>query len=601
MDKNQKSRSEKDDFWDLSSLVPKPKRPLVSVPKRSSVDTTEVQVIHRTAPQDGVYRDQPLTERPLAPRPVTPPPRPQPRSTPLRGAQSDIRPLPQGRSYRDVPLTERPVASVPAAEPPKPQLSYTPQSSLVREVRIYAWENRYNYYEQFRQHAELLANKEGQECPEAEFFSYMPQYSQMNRQQLAYYLWWRTNFRRRTCLPASYSYLLLYLYELINLDAAHQNVQVGRDSMVRLWLSYREKYPKLDVLIREWLCDFCLLHRLPPPSLDPALYRTLLSGCNLKEFYVTAGEDGSALGRALLLFCNNYDYTKSKFYNEETKADYDRVLRGAVDETVRFLRESSGEQLTDATGVSTVSRDAFAGAICSYRLKRRIEVDYTSFSHTHELRYVMTDVLKYAENALRQSRGIKSRLSIYSVSVPLRQRLDAYLAGVLPKKQSRAAQSREIPDYERHYDLPVTELSPERAAAIEAESWQTTKRLVEAFAGEETEITPQTVREKPASAPEPPPAAPVQPLPVTPSTAAALSPLAEALGDLAAFLPLARSGDRAAQREFARSRGLMVDAIADKINTVTGDILGDIVLEQEGDAYVIIEDYLDFLTDQGVL
>ncbi|MBR6728211.1 MAG: TerB N-terminal domain-containing protein, partial [Clostridia bacterium] len=456
-------------------------------------------------------------------------------------------------------------------------------------------------YEQFRRHAERLHQREGQPSPEVDFFSYMPQYSQLNREQGNYYLWWRTNFRNGVCLPAAYSYLLLYLYELINLDESFISPRTGQENMLRLWFSYRDQHPRLDALIREWLCDYSLLHERPPPRLDPGQYRTLLTGCRLKEFYVPADDEGDALKNAMLLFCNNYDYTKSKFYNEETKADYDRVLRGAVDETVRFLRESSGEQLTDATGVSTVSRDAFAGAICSYRLKRRIEVDYTSFSHTHELRYVMTDVLKYAENALRQSRGIKSRLSIYSVSVPLRQRLDAYLAGVLPKKQSRAAQSREIPDYERHYDLPVTELSPERAAAIEAESWQTTKRLVEAFAGEETEITPQTVREKPASAPEPPPAAPVQPLPVTPSTAAALSPLAEALGDLAAFLPLARSGDRAAQREFARSRGLMVDAIADKINTVTGDILGDIVLEQEGDAYVIIEDYLDFLTDQGVL
>ena len=32
-----------------------------------------------------------------------------------------------------------------------------------------------------------------------------------------------------------------------------------------------------------------------------------------------------------------------------------------------------------------------------------------------------------------------------------------------------------------------------------------------------------------------------------------------------------------------------------------GDILGDVVLEEDGGAYVIIEDYLDYLKEQGVL
>ena len=124
-----------------------------------------------------------------------------------------------------------------------------------------------------------------------DFFSYMPQYTQLNAAQLEYYLWWRTQFRRGVCLPAAYSYLLLYLYELINLDERHQNPLTGQENMYRLWLSYREKHPRLDVLIREWLCDYSLLYQLPPPRLDPAQYRLLLSGCRLKEFYVSAEAD----------------------------------------------------------------------------------------------------------------------------------------------------------------------------------------------------------------------------------------------------------------------------------------------------------------------
>lgn len=592
MAENTKNSVEKDDFWDLSDLVPR-RKPSAARPSSRTLSVEAVEI--------GV-------------------------STPEA----------TGSNFQDVPLTERlvsPYAAQSVQKAPEPECTYEPQGSLLRCVRMYPWKNEYTYYEQFRHHAEVLVEREGKECPEVDFFSYMPQYTQLSAAQLEYYLWWRTSFRRGVCLPVSYSYLLLYLYELINLDEAHFNPKTGCENMVRLWLCYREKHPRLDVLIREWLCDYCLLHRLPPPRLDPALYRVLLSGCRLKEFYVTTENGRNALSRALLLFCNNYDYTKSKFYRPDTKEDYDRVLGGAIDQTVAFLQETSGAHLTDAGGVSTISRDTFSGAVCSWRLKRRIEVDYTSFSHTHELRYIMTDVLKYAENALRANRGIKSRLSIYAISIPLRQRLDAYLEQALPPKQSRAtAPKREIPDYERRYDLPVVPVSFENAAAIEAESWQTTKRLVEAFGGVDEEFTPNTVREKrdfeqqsaggasaslppnitAASAlygPPVPPAAPacggLHPTfgglstPAPSAHAAAGTPLASALGPLAAFFAL--SGDAAAQRAFARACGMMVDAIADKINTVAGDILGDIVLEEQNGAYVIIEDYLEFLIEQGVL
>ena len=39
----------------------------------------------------------------------------------------------------------------------------------------------------------------------------------------------------------------------------------------------------------------------------------------------------------------------------------------------------------------------------------------------------------------------------------------------------------------------------------------------------------------------------------------------------------------------------------DEINTVSGDILGDIILEEGDDGYVVIDDYLEILREMGVL
>ena len=355
--------------------------------------------------------------------------------------------------------------------------------------------------------------------------------------------------------------------------------------MTRLWLSYREAHPRLDALVREWLCDYSLLHTLPPPELPMKKARELIGGARLKEYYVPMNGGDEALTRAVLYFCNNYDYTKSKFFTPETAADYHRVLRGALGVAIAYLRERDGNALTGGAGVSTISRDAFSGSICSYHLKRRIEVDYTSFSHTHELRYIMSDVLKYAENALRAARGVKSRLTVYAVEVPLRERLDAYLATAVPPKMRAAAkQKEEIPAYERRYDLPTGELSLSRAAEIEAASWQITRRLVEAFE-EETGANGASFEEE---------------VP-TPKTEEKPTGLLARLGSLATFVRYAATPDVAAERAFAREKGKMIDAVVDEINEIAAEEWGDILLEEIDGGFVVIEDYRCRLLEEGVL
>lgn len=619
------------DFWDISDLVPRRKSSYVrpAAPDVSAVEITlpptaaQVPKDDKGAPMpsDEVRKNATAAAKDAAP------------SVTLMSGMGTVMagdvPLPRqfvSRSHEDE-----------EGEKPLPEATFHPDSALIHEVRIYPHKSEYSYYEQFCRHAARLMAVEGKPTEAVPFFSYMPQYSQLNRAQLGYYLWWRSNFRRGMVLEADYSYLLLYLYELINLGG-REDPRVGQESMLRLWLSYREKYPRLDVLVREWLCDYSLLHRLSPPALPRDSFRELIAGCRLKEFYVSAAK-GDAMCDAVLHFCSNYDYKKSKFYKGDAVPLFDRILRGAVRVTLDHVEAQGSEKGGRAGGFSTITRDAFSGAICAWAQKKRIEVDFASFSHTYELRYVITDVLKYAENALRAVLGVKSRLTVYEVSNELKARLDAYLAEALPKKQTQKRPQRpQQPAYEARYDLAPEPISPQNAAKIEAVSWQTTKRLVEAFEAPPTVKAPPSAVEEQGqavriSAPIPPSlvaqsafAAPVPP-PATPSVSAAPAALsviahamppavpspapgaaaahdrtfAAAIGALAAFVPLAAARDRAGQRALADRLGLMPDAIADKINTVSGDMLGDIVLEDLGGVYGIVEDYREFLEEEGVL
>ncbi len=567
MANNREKKQSAADFWDIASLVP-PKRGAYRKPRRASVTATEITLPDQ-APSAPTSREAPATEMP---------------PTRVVGASAVM--------VGDVPLPKRYVSPVYEKEAQAvrvPEAIYRPDGVLLREVRIFPHKNEYVYYAEFSRRARQLLPLEGEECAAVSFFSYMPQYSQLSEAQLAYYLWWRTSFRRGEAIDADYSYLLLYLYEIINLGDAI-DPKTGQENMLRLWLSYRARYPRLDAVLREWLCDYSLLYRLPPPKLPEAMLRALLTDCTLKEFYVSA-VSGEEMCDAVLYFCSNYDYKKSKFYQGDAILHFDRLMRGAVREALALFEETHGGKDKASAQFSTATRSTFAGAICAYPCKKHIEVDYASFSHTYELRYIITDVLKYTENALRGVLGVKSRLSTYHVSIPMRERLDTYLKGALPQKATRK-RVEAPPAYEKRYEPPKSTLSLERAAQIEAASWQTTRRLVEAFSTD-------SEREKGEVLPQNP--APFDGVFAEKAQKDSGDTLLAALGEYAQFVLLADSRDRAGQRAFAMKMGSMPDAIADKINTVTGDMIGDIILEDVGGVYAVVEDYRELLREEGVL
>ena len=61
---------------------------------------------------------------------------------------------------------------------------------------------------------------------------------------------------------------------------------------------------------------------------------------------------------------------------------------------------------------------------------------------------------------------------------------------------------------------------------------------------------------------------------------------------------LALSEDFAGQARFAKHTGVMTDAIADKINDIAVELLGDIILEDSNGGYTIIEDYKGLFNDE---
>ena len=63
------------------------------------------------------------------------------------------------------------------------------------------------------------------------------------------------------------------------------------------------------------------------------------------------------------------------------------------------------------------------------------------------------------------------------------------------------------------------------------------------------------------------------------------------LGERFDFIIFALNNDFKGQRSLASRLSLMTDALADGINDLAADILGDIILEEAENGYIIIEDY----------
>ena len=229
-----------------------------------------------------------------------------------------------------------------------------------------------------------------------------------------------------------------------------------------------------------------------------------------------------------------------------------------------------------------VCRDSFVGALCSSEMKRRIEVEYCSFHRSHELRFLITDMIKYAENKIRATLGVKSKLNIYALPPEIRSLLDEYFSQALPSGRSSRPTVEPRPAYERLYDLPNAPISAERAAHIEQASWDVTQRLVEAFESESQETEADLEQDGSAA------------LPIVENTTGDQDDPTASLRPYRDFLLAAYEGDGKRQRELAAHQGLLTDALAEEINNVAVDVCGDILLEQgENGTYRIIEDYLD--------
>ncbi len=476
---------------------------------------------------------------------------------------------------------------------------YCPENPLIKNVKVFSDKPGEQIFPRdslfMRERRAYLNRCEGEQAP-VPYYSYSPRYSNMNKSQLRWYLWWRENFRKGVFLPTDDCYLTLYIYELV-CSEDNEDIEQALNLMCQILNEYKT-HSSLNIAMRTMMCslicDFCLIHGLNSPiaMLDED-NRKLFISTNFPEFFIDFSDINRKFSaQTASLSLSLYNYKKSKIYTEEKADLFSSAIGGAV--LSLFNNEKSYKAITSFTegmyGCLTVEKALFPRLIGIVNKRAKIEISYYQLSN---IQSVITDAVRYSENKLREHLGIKNKLHILAINPNVKEVIDTFFSEKYQpqptidrrKKAHRYDDSNEPHDYDKLYDLPKLEISPERALMIERESWVTTRILTEAFSeNEDTQITfdtPPTISQEVNSPPL-----------VTPTDDDSLyAQIEQKVGDIVKFIALCKTAPLYEQRQFALSRGSSLDEITDLINEASTEIFGDIVIENDGSAYRIIEDY----------
>lgn len=494
---------------------------------------------------------------------------------------------------------------------------YNPGGLLLREIEVRSWTSDIDFYERFMENAEKSHDAQSSvpytsDYPKVKYFSYVPQYSHMSRAQLDYYRWVRENIRHGRYPDCDSSYIQLYIYEILNLPERIPP-EYGAAQLAGIWLAYRRTEPRLDGYLCEWLPDYCMIHACPMPTVLKSILPEIVPKAQFKEFFFdlrpesAMEEDYLILAKTLIETSSDYDYRRSRYYNDNRDA-YEHHLPHAVAAVI-------GKAITDGKGVFSrektykMARDSYCGAIVSIDVKRRINIKFSSFTRSADTRHAVTAVVKYSENKLRLTLGIKAKLGVDGITSEDSATVDAYFAPMLPQKTVKPKEDQYMPDdYLKNYESEDSGFDFGAAAEIERLSWQNTTLLTRGEFENSPEFEhPQSADEIPEiveTGEEVPDLSETIPVPeieeqpeksvenpeVSVSAQPASSDDGDADGDdlIREALSAALNGNF---HDFCRDRQIYDGVLSDRINTKFLDLIGDIVLEESGSSYIIIEDY----------
>lgn len=416
----------------------------------------------------------------------------------------------------------------------------------------------------FLKQAKLLAHYED-DCPyDRQVTHYFPTYESLSDPELRGYFTWRTRLRQGQLEKTSFTYTMLYVYELLNQIGVRDPLE-GYQKLVDFHSAYRHLDEKLDVYLDKWLRDYVIYY-----DLDPALLQNredTRRDCALSVLADVENRDWEPFLSALEILAPSW-LGRSRFFKDH-REDMGRVLlltfRGISQHFAKYRKKTMVEEYFGVYREFPVrlfdtaifrqkpnreDREIWVSPVQVYRCRKGLWSVYR-YSNTKEKRPELEAIVKAVDAAMRPHWGgkpIQGETDLKWLKKCINTAMDQVLA------ENKAAQAKKLTlDFSRLVSIRTDADRTREKLAVEEELWA-----------------------EPEPEPAPQPEAPTG-LPLSPQELRFLRCLLE---------------DK--PTDWVRKEGLMVSVLTDSINEALFDTFADSVLDPDGN---LIDDYTDELKE----
>ena len=317
------------------------------------------------------------------------------------------------------------------------------KTSISDDRLTFGFDDDYRYGSNFAKDMAELEDKIGDKAPFVPFMQYWPSYDSMNRQQKNWYFYWRTQVRQSVYLKTDLSYIFVHIYELLS-GFGWKNPEDGYNQLFALWTTYRAEHPKLDHYLLNWLFDFAQLHNLEyriPDCHDVSLpYQPAIRDI-LIDAHST--EKPLKLSFALIDALCDYSLVNSKFYKEGHQLLMNEAIPRVVSLADAMLIKNKGKGILEIYGPKRTKQQnyyAFQSANC-INANKRINVSVKGYTSSQKLRSYINELVRYAENVLRELYGSRGRLRGVEIDDETAKMVKAFLI----KEYSPKKTTTEVP------------------------------------------------------------------------------------------------------------------------------------------------------------
>jgi hypothetical protein len=353
---------------------------------------------------------------------------------------------------KSIPIPPRPVYVEPAAVATEEKSSVELKDLGIR-IEISYSIGHSGGAEKFVQDAKKAVNHRGTAVAHVPFMCYWPTYDSMTSSQLKWYFYWRSMVRDEKYPDSDLSYIFVFIYELIN-NVGVKDAKDGYEQLKRVWLNYRDRQPKLDNYLIDWIFDYALINKYPADPMEflrEAVKMNAIPRYSDIDLVLPGYITGSLVELPLILIdsISNYRILRSKFFNEGYQSVVEEFVPRSLDEVNRHMAEKFGTGifgLFKPKNHSPVERYPYQSALYSGRLGKIRIGNIVSYSQHAPLRDFIASTVKHTENRLREANNFKGRLRGYNIEPEIQTIID----NLIP-----SAPSKTVPVYPPKHEIVI--------------------------------------------------------------------------------------------------------------------------------------------------